>query len=79
MVQLFYQGGPFMYPILFLLILGVAISIYKFWALVWASINTRKFMKKIKAALSEGGIDAATEVTYCVYLSCRSSSYKERS
>lgn len=62
MVELFYDGGPFMYPILFLLIFGVAMSIYKFWALMWASINTRKFLKKIKAALSEGGIDAATEV-----------------
>ena len=62
MVDKFHQGGAFMYPILGLLILGIAISIYKFWSLIWASINTRKFLKKIKAALSEGGIDAAAEV-----------------
>ena len=62
MVEYFHQGGPFMWPILFFLILGVAISIYKFWSLLLASINTRKFLKKIKSALNEGGIDAAAEV-----------------
>ena len=62
MVEYFHQGGPFMWPILFFLILGVAISIYKFWSLLLASINTRKFLKKIKSALNEGGIDAAAEI-----------------
>lgn len=62
MVELYHDGGPFMHPILAFLIIGVTISIYKFWNLTWASINTRKFLKNIKNALSEGGIDAATEV-----------------
>ncbi len=62
MVELYHDGGPFMHPILGLLIFGVGLSIYKLWSLLWASINTRKFLKNIKGALSEGGIDAATEV-----------------
>ncbi len=62
MVELFHNGGPFMYPILGLLIFGVTLSIYKFWNLAWASINTRKFLRNVKNSLSEGGIDAAAEV-----------------
>ena len=62
MVEKFHEGGPFMWPILILLIFGVSISIFKFLSLTWASVNTRKFLKRIKTALSEGGIDAATEV-----------------
>ena len=62
MVELFLRGGTFMWPILFLLVLGLAISIERFISLTRASINTRKFMEKIKAALDEGGIEAAREV-----------------
>ena len=62
MVELYHKGGPFMPFLLALLIAGVAISIYKFWSLMLASINTRKFLKNIKSALSEGGVDAAAEV-----------------
>jgi biopolymer transport protein ExbB len=51
-----------MYPILFLLVLGLAISIERFISLTRASINTRKFMERIKAALDEGGIERAKEV-----------------
>ncbi|HHM23523.1 MAG TPA: MotA/TolQ/ExbB proton channel family protein, partial [Bacteroidetes bacterium] len=54
MVELFLRGGTFMWPILFLLVLGLAISIERFISLTRASINTRKFMEKIKAALDEG-------------------------
>jgi len=62
MVELFIKGGPFMWPLLFALIVGIAMAFVKFWALTKASINTRKFLAKIKGALSTGGIGAATEV-----------------
>jgi biopolymer transport protein ExbB len=62
MVKMYIDGGVFMHPILACLILGIAISIIKGWSLLSASINTRKFLTRIKTALSEGGIDAATEV-----------------
>ena len=61
-LDLFNKGGGFMYPILALLIFGIAISLERFWTLSRASVNTRKFLAKIKSALSEGGVDAATEV-----------------
>jgi len=62
MVQMFNDGGAFMWPILALLILGLAISVERFWTLTRASINTKAFLTKIQTALKEGGVDAATEV-----------------
>jgi len=62
MVQMFNDGGGFMWPILVCLVLGLAISIERFISLGRASVNTRKFLEKIKVALTEGGVPAATEV-----------------
>lgn len=62
MVQLFLDGGLMMWPILIFFILGIAISLERVWTLSRASINTRKFLARIKTALTEGGVDAAKEV-----------------
>lgn len=62
MVEYFLKGGDFMWPILALLIFGLAISLERFYSLTRASVNTRKFMEKIRNALSEGGVEAAKEV-----------------
>ncbi|RKY89201.1 MotA/TolQ/ExbB proton channel family protein [candidate division KSB1 bacterium] len=62
MVEYFNKGGLFMWPILFLLIVGLVISFERFWTLSRASINTRKFLDKIKGALDKGGVPAAIEV-----------------
>lgn len=62
MVEMFHNGGPFMWPILILLILGVAIALFKLWNLLMASINTRKFLIKIRTALNESGISGALDV-----------------
>lgn len=51
-----------MYPILGLLILGVAFSLERLWTLSRASINTRKFILTIRQAISTGGVDKAAEV-----------------
>jgi biopolymer transport protein ExbB len=59
MVKMFIDGGPFMYPILFLMVLGIAFSLERFWTLTRASVNTRKFLAKVKLALDEGGIEGA--------------------
>ncbi len=61
LLQLFNDGGGFMWPILITLIIGLAISLERFWTLTRASINTRRFLADIKKALREGGIDAAAE------------------
>ncbi|MBN1559722.1 MotA/TolQ/ExbB proton channel family protein [candidate division KSB1 bacterium] len=62
MVSYFNQGGAFMWPILVLLIIGVMISIERLISLSRASVNTRKFLAKVKDALSSGGIKEALEV-----------------
>lgn len=62
MVQMYHDGGVFMHPILVLLILGIAISMYKMVTLLSASINTKKFLIIIRSALSEGGVAAALDV-----------------
>ena len=55
MVKLFLDGGEFMWPILALLVVGLAFVIERFWTLTRASVNTRKFLSKIRVALEEGG------------------------
>ena len=62
MVKYFVDGGVFMWPILILLIIGVSLSIWKLFALLAASVNTRKFLIKIKTALQDGGVQEAIDV-----------------
>lgn len=59
MVDLFLQGGGFMWPILILFVIGLAFCIERFWTLTRASVNTRKFLAKLHNALQEGGIEGA--------------------
>jgi len=59
MVELFIAGGEFMWPILILLIVGLAFSLERLWTLTRASVNTRKFLARLHNALQEGGIDGA--------------------
>lgn len=63
MVDKFFAGGPFMYPILVLLIVGIAFVVERFITLSRASIDTRKFMQDIKAALNQKGYEGAMEVS----------------
>src|SRR5690554_3497643 len=62
LVRYYNQGGGFMWPILVILIVGLAISFERVITLNRADINTRKFLIKVKKALEEGGISAAEEV-----------------
>jgi biopolymer transport protein ExbB len=62
MVQMFNDGGGFMWPILFLLVLGLMISLERLWTLTRASVNTRKFLTRVREALTEGGIQQAIDV-----------------
>ena len=61
MVRYFIEGGAFMWPILILFVIGLAFVIERFWTLTRASVNTRKFLSKVKMALDEGGVSAAME------------------
>lgn len=59
MVEMFNNGGFFMWPILFLLVIGLGFSLERIWTLTRASVNTRKFLARLHNALKEGGIEAA--------------------
>ncbi len=60
--QKFVEGGGFMWPILFCLILGLAFSIERFWTLSRASVNTKKFIVQVKDALKNGGVPEAIKL-----------------
>lgn len=62
LVRYFNQGGGFMWPVLIVMILGLAISFERIITLNRADINTRKFIVRVKKALEEGGVSAAEEV-----------------
>jgi len=62
MVDYFVRGGPFMWPLLFFLVLGLVFSLERIWTLSRASINSRKFTLKIRDALKDGGTEKALEI-----------------
>ena len=63
LMQKFLEGGwGWMLPILVVLVLGMAIAIERILFLSLSTINTKKFIAKVEAALNEGGIEAAKEV-----------------
>lgn len=62
MVKYFNEGGGFMWPVLIILIFGLAIIIYKFISLMMQSSNTRKLLKNVNEAILSGNRDQASEV-----------------
>ena len=62
MVDLFLQGGPFMWPILALLIFGLMITLERIYTLTKASFVTKKFIPRINKALKDKGVAEALEV-----------------
>ncbi len=62
MVDLFLQGGIFMWPILGLLIFGLMVTLERIYTLTKASLVTKKFIPRINKALKDKGVDEALEV-----------------
>jgi len=62
--EMFVKGGvPWMSPLLFIMILGLAISIERIFYLNLATIDTSKLLKKVEEALEgENGLEAAKEI-----------------
>lgn len=58
----FVAGGGFMWPILASLVIGLGFYFERMWTLSRASMNTRKFIVKVKEALTSGGVEAAMKV-----------------
>ena len=63
LMQKFLEGGwEWMLPVLFCLVVGLAVVIERILYLTLSTINTKKFIGKVEAALKEGGIAKAKEV-----------------
>lgn len=62
LVRYFNEGGPFMWPVLICVILGLAIFLERLVTLNRADINTRQFILDVKDALQSGGVPAAQEL-----------------
>ncbi len=62
MVELFIQGGGFMWPILVFFVIGLALGLAKMFTLWRAGINTRRFIEGVRTALKEGGVESALEL-----------------
>jgi biopolymer transport protein ExbB len=58
----FERGGPVMWPLLALSILGVTVSIWRWWALRQVTRNVPGFMKELRARLVEGDVAGAIQV-----------------
>lgn len=58
----FNEGGGFMWPVLIVLIIGLAIAFERIISLNRADINARKFMADVKESLDNGGVAQAEEV-----------------
>ena len=59
MTELFVDGGPFMWPILILFIMGIIISLYKLFSLLGTGKNAGELMKEVKKAMVSGGAEGA--------------------
>lgn len=62
MVELFNKGGPFMWPLLAALVIGIAFILERLWTLTRASINAKQFFVQVEEALHTGGVEAAAEI-----------------
>jgi biopolymer transport protein ExbB len=62
MVEYFVDGGPFMWPILILLIFGLGFALERFYSLMMSSINSKKFFVEFKNTLDSEGIEAGLEL-----------------
>ena len=62
MVEYFVDGGPFMWPILVLLIFGLMFALERFYSLMMSSINSKKFFAEVKDTLDSDGVKGALEI-----------------
>jgi biopolymer transport protein ExbB len=62
MVEYFINGGPFMWPILILLLAGFGIVGERFYSLISSSINTSKFFEDVEETLNNNGVEASLEL-----------------
>ena len=62
MVELFLEGGPFMWPILLLLLAGLGLVGERFYSLNQSQVDSDGFMDSLRGALKSGGSKKALDV-----------------
>jgi len=63
LMQKFLEGGwEWMLPVLFCLVVGLAIAIERILYLTLSTVNTKKFIANVEEALKNGGVEKAKEV-----------------
>ncbi|MFI3280693.1 MAG: MotA/TolQ/ExbB proton channel family protein [Rikenellaceae bacterium] len=63
LMQKFLEGGwEWMLPVLVCLVLGLAVAIERILYLALATINTNKFVAKVKSTIMEEGVEAAADL-----------------
>ena len=62
MVELFLEGGPFMWPILLLLLAGLGLVGERFYSLNQSQVDSDGFMDSLRDALKSGGSKKAMDV-----------------
>lgn len=62
-VKFFVAGGPFMYPILIVFAVGLAIAIERYVTLTQVKRRNEGMWRKLEPALAEGDFDQAREMT----------------
>ncbi len=62
-VEFFVTGGPFMYPILIVFAVGVAIAVERYITLTRVTMKNRSAWKKVQPVLMKGSFDEARKMT----------------
>ena len=62
MVELFLEGGPFMWPILLLLLAGLGLVGERAYSLNQSKVDSDGFMNSLRGALKSGGSKKAMDV-----------------
>lgn len=62
MVDLFFKGGNFMYPLVVMLFFGIVVIIERFYTLFKAHINAKEFMVELQDVLKQDGPEGAAEL-----------------
>jgi biopolymer transport protein ExbB len=62
MLNIFWEGGVLMFPIMGVSIIAVAITIERFWTLRRATIDTREFMDAMRTVLRQNRVQEAIAI-----------------
>jgi len=62
LIQFFQSGGPFMYPILAVLAIGLAITLERYFYLSASKITNRRMIAKLLPLLEKGEMNSAVKM-----------------